>query len=111
MLCSLQVQKGAAVRGQAATGALSLVRTTLQQQGVGGLYRGYWATLSRNVPSAVLRFSLYEELKLHMKPHHLGRTPVRFLVAGAVAGALASGITTPFDVIKTQVSVRAAYML
>lgn len=41
-----------------------VVRRTLREKGVRGLYRGYWATLSRNVPSAIIRFSLYEEIKL-----------------------------------------------
>lgn len=32
--------------------------------------------------------------------------PPAFLVAGALAGACASGMTTPFDVLKTRVGVR-----
>ena len=44
--------------------AKEIVRRTLRERGVRGLYRGYWATLSRNVPSAIIWFSLYEEIKL-----------------------------------------------
>ncbi|KAG5183792.1 mitochondrial carrier protein-like protein [Tribonema minus] len=104
---SLQAQKGAAMRGQATLNAVALVKATLRQQGIRGLYRGYWATLSRNVPSAILRFTLYEEIKLHLRPNLAnmpGKLSPAFLLAGAVAGAVASGLTTPFDVVKTQVA-------
>ncbi|CAM9158373.1 unnamed protein product [Choristocarpus tenellus] len=84
-------------------GAVSLVRETLRKEGLCGLYRGYWATLSRNVPSAVIRFSLYEELKLLLGPATLVSNSPKYLLAGALAGACASGLTTPFDVLKTRV--------
>jgi hypothetical protein len=104
---TMQVERGAALAGAQAKSALSIIRDTLAQQGVGGLYKGYWPTLSRNIPSAVLRFTIYEELKLHMGPpsgHQDGSMSVKYLAAGAGAGALASAITTPFDVVKTMVA-------
>jgi solute carrier family 25 S-adenosylmethionine transporter 26 len=103
-------------------------------QFVTSLYRGWQTTLLRNVPSAILRFCIYEELKRAMivsaaastlhstgsirrnrhghgqlgaRPTHLPAAtaiPFRIFLAGAVAGALASGIMTPFDVLKTRVS-------
>ncbi|CAN0087895.1 unnamed protein product [Scytosiphon promiscuus] len=95
--------------GMGAAGAVretakDVVRRTLREKGVRGLYRGYWATLSRNVPSAIIRFSLYEEIKLFIGPARLMSAPPAFLLAGALAGACASGITTPFDVLKTRVA-------
>ncbi|CAM9801279.1 unnamed protein product, partial [Discosporangium mesarthrocarpum] len=57
-------QASQGLEGVTSIGAVSLVRETVRTQGLRGLYKGYWATLSRNVPSAVIRFSLYEELKL-----------------------------------------------
>lgn len=53
-----------AAGGGARENARQIVQRTLREKGVQGLYCGYWATLSRNIPSAVIRFSLYEEIKL-----------------------------------------------
>jgi hypothetical protein len=73
------------------------------------LYTGYVATVLRNVPSAALRFGLYEELKRSWTAPtgNDKSTPLlhwRLFAAGAVAGALASGIMTPVDVLKTRLS-------
>ncbi|CAM9548800.1 unnamed protein product [Phaeothamnion confervicola] len=99
---TLQNRQSSAETAKAATGgALRLIRTTIARQGVRGVYRGYWATMSRNVPSAVLKFFVFEELKLLP----LARSSPSLLLAGAVAGAVASGLTTPLDVVKTQVAI------
>ena len=91
--------------GQKTRGAVTLLRETLASQGLSGVYKGYWATLSRNIPSAVLRFTLYEELKLPMGPEKGDNIhSVKYLVAGAGSGAIASALTTPFDVVKTKVA-------
>jgi len=42
----------------------SLVKKTLDEKGIFGFYSGYGSTLMRNVPSAIMRFAIYEELKL-----------------------------------------------
>lgn len=61
------------IRTHGAPGATASVRgvvsAILQQEGLRGLYRGYRATLLRNIPSAVLRFALYEELKIAIQEH------------------------------------------
>lgn len=90
--------------------ALDLVRA----DGLSGLYRGYKATLLRNIPSTMLRFALYEEAKLLLQRTRRERTGPRgttlkpamtaleHVGCGAVAGSIASAITTPMDVIKTR---------
>ncbi len=87
---------------------ISAFQGTLSAHGVAGLYRGYKATLLRNIPSTVLRFVLFEEFRRVVQgdardPKNLGQ----FLLAGALAGAIASGITTPMDVVKTRLSTGA----
>ena len=97
--------------------------------GLKGFYPSYRATLLRNIPGAVLRFTAYEELRLVVRAWGLnqgqgtgtgtgtrggqrGLSPqlvarlekVGFLVAGAVASALASTLTTPLDVVKTRLA-------
>lgn len=80
--------------------------------GIPAFYRGYKATLLRNIPSAMIRFAAYEELKMIIKriaekgnknnnnkleAHHL-------VLAGSMAGALSSACTTPMDVVKTRLA-------
>jgi solute carrier family 25 S-adenosylmethionine transporter 26 len=84
-----------------------------------GFYKGWTTTLMRNVPSAVLRFTLYEEIKRvvysqqqdNNRPYNTRRRrqqqqhlSLQLFFAGALAGALASGFMTPIDVLKTRVS-------
>jgi Mitochondrial carrier protein len=91
--------------------------------GVRGLFRGYQATLMRNIPSAILRFVIYEELKhswvtaetsgnkeaTQFRRHGLLHLPttrnaMKLMLAGALAGSVASGLLTPVDVLKTRLS-------
>jgi solute carrier family 25 S-adenosylmethionine transporter 26 len=113
-----------------------IIIQAIKQKGlIRGLYCGYQMTLLRNVPSAILRFALYEEFKhlwLQRRQHntmfaqsaatttrrtpqhqsqqqqqqqqqHRKFEPMLFL-AGALAGALASGCMTPIDVLKTRLA-------
>ena len=79
--------------------ARSIIVSTLQKRGVRGLFVGYRPTIMRNIPGAVIRFSVYEELK-HRGSSSKYKKQNQFL-SGAVAGAIASGLTTPVDVLKT----------
>lgn len=77
--------------------------------GVTGMYTGVLATLARDVPFSMLYFSLYSQSKLWLlrdtKPgEDLGIKP---FLAGAIAGTVAAGVTTPIDVIKTRVHANA----
>jgi len=92
-----------------------------REKGIRGFYVGYQATLMRNIPSAMVRFVLYEELKkiwsspttddsletkdsLPSRVRKIVPAPVGLFAAGAMAGALSSGIMTPIDVIKTRLA-------
>lgn len=107
-------------QGRFLTAAWNLFRSA----GISGLYRGYKATLLRNIPSTVLRFVVYEEARLFIvsRRKHAAQvngivetkdasssamaalTTWEFLLAGAVSGAFASACTTPMDVVKTRLS-------
>jgi len=88
---------------------LDILVDTVRTQGLGGLYTGYLATLSRNIPSAMLRFSIYEEFRRILASSSSSTngeevSPTAFFLAGALAGVLSSAITTPLDVVKTKVA-------
>jgi len=99
---------------------VSCMTQIVPEKGLGGLYVGYKATLLRNIPTAVLRFGLYEEFRYRWyttaQPNNdntrkngsastttVGFVP-KFFLAGACAGLLASGVMTPVDVLKTRLA-------
>jgi len=77
-------------------------------EGLGGLYRGYWATLASFGPFSALYFALYEGIKSRVsgegqqQPMPLSTL---LLVAGS-AGAGASLLTNPLDLVKLRLQVQ-----
>ncbi|OAL50333.1 mitochondrial carrier [Pyrenochaeta sp. DS3sAY3a] len=70
------------------------------------LYRGWSITILREVPFTVIQFPLWEALK-RWQLRRPGRERERVSgleagVLGSVAGAVAAGVTTPLDVLKTR---------
>ncbi|KAF1841183.1 mitochondrial carrier [Cucurbitaria berberidis CBS 394.84] len=68
------------------------------------LYRGWSITIIREVPFTVIQFPLWEALKKY-RLAQTGREQVSGLeggLLGSVAGAVAAGVTTPLDVLKTR---------
>jgi solute carrier family 25 (mitochondrial S-adenosylmethionine transporter), member 26 len=71
------------------------------------LYRGWGITVFREVPFTVIQFPIWEALKAWgRKRRGDGQGDVSALesaVFGSMAGAIAAGLTTPLDVLKTRV--------
>ncbi|KAJ5973397.1 S-adenosylmethionine mitochondrial carrier protein [Penicillium waksmanii] len=80
------------------------------------LYRGAGITIAREIPFTVLQFTMWETMKenyaqryLRFKDASSGIVKQEQIPAstsamfGSVAGAIAAGLTTPLDVIKTRV--------
>ncbi|KAF1944542.1 mitochondrial carrier [Clathrospora elynae] len=68
------------------------------------LYRGWSITIIREVPFTVIQFPLWEALK-RWRASVTGRKEVSGWeggLLGSVAGAVAAGVTTPLDVLKTR---------
>lgn len=71
------------------------------------LWAGFAATLARDVPFSAVYWGLVEPIRTRLQSDNPTGTGVigANLVAGSVAGAVAAGITTPFDVLKTRMQI------
>ncbi|KAL4821314.1 hypothetical protein BDW67DRAFT_172139 [Aspergillus spinulosporus] len=70
------------------------------------LYRGAGITIAREIPFAVLQFSMWETMKETYARRRQLEGPVpasTSAIFGSIAGAISAGLTTPLDVIKTRV--------
>ena len=72
---------------------------TLKSEGLVGLWKGYGATLLRDVPFSAIYWGVYENFR--PKEYNFEQN----FVAGAVSGTIASTITLPMDVIKTRLQM------
>ena len=71
------------------------------------LYRGWTITIIREVPFTVIQFPLWEGMKKwarsrRQKGSMVEVTGTESAVFGAISGAVAAGLTTPLDVLKTR---------
>ena len=90
---------------------LTLITRIYRESGIKGFYPSYQATILRNIPSAIIRFVLYEEFKYYSTHYAGGDTgsdmryrSVLLLLSGAIASSISSGMTTPLDVVKTRMA-------
>mmetsp|Transcript_1409 Transcript_1409/g.1547 ORF Transcript_1409/g.1547 Transcript_1409/m.1547 type:complete len:361 (-) Transcript_1409:14-1096(-) len=88
---------------------LEVMKKMAKSKGIRGFYPNYRATLMRNIPSAVIRFTVYEELRLLVKGNKWTNAnnqtmSIGYALAGGFASAFSSILTTPFDVVKTRLA-------
>jgi solute carrier family 25 S-adenosylmethionine transporter 26 len=102
-----EVVKQRAQAGQHASSWLTLRHILAQraQIGVPGvwreLYRGWTITVMREVPFTVIQFPLWEAMK-QWRGRGKAVSAVESALFGSLAGAVAAGVTTPLDVLKTR---------
>ena len=83
----------------AAVGFVKMV----QDNGVGAFYKGYVATVSRDVPWNALSFMFFAQAKsIFKKVTGDAPTTDQNLALGALSGMTAAVIMTPIDVVKTR---------
>ena len=115
-------QRAQAKQQESSWAALRFILAQRRDIGVAGvwmeMYRGWNVTVLREVPFTVIQFPLWEALKewRRRKTGRDGITAVESGVFGSVAGAVAAGMTTPLDVLKTRLMLarkkeRAGVML
>ncbi|CAK9232077.1 unnamed protein product [Sphagnum troendelagicum] len=106
------------------SGAFHAGRVILRQEGLTGLYAGYFSTLVRDVPFAGLQIMLYEAMRASMvygqeqwgsskALQPVGSEKHQFssleeLIMGGTAGGLSAFLTTPMDVLKTRLQVQGS---
>ncbi|KAF9428689.1 hypothetical protein BGZ94_001434 [Podila epigama] len=99
-------------------------RAVLREEGVRGLFRGFWSTTARDCPFMVILFTTYENFKaFHINnmqqttpaaitsdPNFIASSPVEVKIPamtstlfGGISGFLAGYFTTPMDVIRTRI--------
>lgn len=87
-------------------GLVAAIGSIYRSEGILGFYRGFQATLQREIPFACIQFPLYEIFKSHVrriKANGLDLKPWEAATCGSVAGGVTAALTTPFDVAKTRI--------
>ncbi|WCJ34790.1 Mitochondrial substrate carrier family protein [Euphorbia peplus] len=87
-------------------GVFDCVKRVLRDEGLGAFYASYRTTVLMNAPFTAVHFATYEAVKkglMEVSPESASdERLVVHATAGAAAGALAAALTTPLDVVKTQ---------
>lgn len=89
---------------------LETVHHIYRRQGISAFFAGYKTTLVMSVPFTTVQYSIYEAMKRFLI-HFQGLTEHSYTasshcLAGAIAGASASAVTTPLDVVKTRLQTQ-----
>ena len=101
-------QRAQALQEASSMAALKAILARRNTVGVTGvwreMYRGWSITVMREVPFTVIQFPLWEGMKEWRRriKGSEGITAVESGLFGSVAGAVAAGVTTPLDVLKTR---------
>ncbi|CAO1629761.1 unnamed protein product [Sympodiomycopsis kandeliae] len=94
----------AVASGSKPPGPIEIIRTTLSENGIRGLYSGCSALVTGNAVKAGVRFLSYDSIKLAVADKETGKlTLPRSILAGFLAG-LSEGLfaVTPSEAIKTR---------
>nr|AAM62642.1 putative mitochondrial carrier protein [Arabidopsis thaliana] len=91
-------------------GVWDCIKRVTREEGFGAFYASYRTTVLMNAPFTAVHFTTYEAVKRGLRemfPEHAVGVEdeegwLIYATAGAAAGGLAAAVTTPLDVVKTQ---------
>ena len=119
--CRLQVQHGKGAADNVYSGPLQATSSIVKNYGISGLFRGWWCTVTREVPAFGLYFTTYDYIKDNVNNFFAQRAggvdedaavPVQLqhshawlasALAGGSSGCLTWAVVYPVDVIKTRI--------
>jgi solute carrier family 25 (mitochondrial iron transporter), member 28/37 len=84
---------------------LTCARVVFRNEGLSAFYVSYPTTLAISIPFNAIQLTVYEHCKRLLNPSQQ-YSPTTHILSGAIAGAVAAGITTPLDVAKTILQTR-----
>jgi hypothetical protein len=89
-------------------GVVWTIKYISQKHGFTGFFQGYKITLLRDAPFAGIYFTTYELTKRSLSHHTKMKKPIQHLSSGAIAGAIATTMTIPVDVVKTRLQTQSS---
>jgi solute carrier family 25 carnitine/acylcarnitine transporter 20/29 len=103
--CLLQIQAQAVSRGEPALydGMVDCAKKLYKTGGISSIFRGWEATLLRDVPGSVGYFGGFEAIKRALTPKDSEASAFRVFLAGGFAGMINWTIAIPADVIKSRI--------
>lgn len=95
-------------------GVMDCIRTVRREEGIGAFFKSYKTTVVMNAPFTAVHFATYEAAKrmlIEVSPQSAEEERlVVHATAGAAAGAIAAAVTTPLDVVKTQLQCQVCFL-
>lgn len=89
------------------TGSISMLSAVLKQEGVLGIYRGFWMQQLTYGPFNGIAIAAYNEIKSHV-PETQQDSTVTHMLCSSLGYGFAATVTNPFDVIKTRRQIQAS---
>ena len=116
---------GGASRGHTGMRIVHTLLQVVREEGVRGLYRGLFVSLSVSVPNLAIGFSVYGSMKERClqgnhwmfvnrptgKQSEASLNPLGCMASGAVSGILSSMVTFPADTVRRRMQVRGLVKL
>lgn len=73
----------------------------VNREGKRGIFKGFWITFWRDVPSWGVYFATYEYLKTWEEKYNIRNTTPKLMLYGGIAGVVCWISTYPTDIVKT----------